>query len=267
MNRMIIDFHSHAFPERIAQKALAELSHRSGGMIPFSNGTVESLVSYAKKSGVDYCVVLNIATNANQQKNVNDFAISQLSMEGVIPFGSVFPDAPDALDELERIADAGIKGIKLHPDYQNFFVDDKKYFPLYRKSAELGLITLFHSGIDIGYPKPVHCSPERMAKIIDVFEGKPVVAAHFGACQQWEEVLVHLCGKDVYFDTAVSFGRLSPKTAHELIDAHSIDKILFGSDMPWSGTDNEIRFIHSLDLPAESEEKIFSGNARKLMKI
>lgn len=264
---MIIDFHAHAFPQKIAQKALAELSHRSGGMLPFTEGTVESLVSRTKECGADMCVVLNIATNAHQQSSVNNFAVSQLEIEGVIPFGSVFPDAPDAVEELYKIKESGLKGIKLHPDYQSFFVDDERYFGLYNTAAKLGLITVFHSGIDIGYPKPVHCTPERLSRALCAFEGAPVVAAHFGACQQWEEVLEHLCGKDVYFDTAVCYSRLSPYTAHEIIDAHGIDKILFGSDMPWSSTENEIRFIRSLDLSQEDTDKVFSENAKKLLRI
>ena len=113
---MIIDFHTHCFPDKIAAKAIEILRKRSGITRPFHDGTVNGLLSLQKNDGVDYSVVLNIATNPSQQKNVNDFAISLKNVEGIIPFGSVHPDSPDALDELERLALNGIKGVKLHPD-------------------------------------------------------------------------------------------------------------------------------------------------------
>ena len=113
---MIIDFHAHCFPEKIASKAMETLRLRSGITQPFHDGSVSGLLALQKKDGVDYSVVLNIATNPKQQKNVNDFAISLKETDGIIPFGSVHFDSPDALDELERLKESGIKGIKLHPD-------------------------------------------------------------------------------------------------------------------------------------------------------
>jgi len=211
--------------------------------------------------------VLNIATNPHQEKKVNDFAISLLEKKNIIPFGSVHPDSPNALSELERLAKAGIRGIKLHPDYQHFFVDDEKMFPIYKKIAELGFITVFHAGVDIGYPKPVHCTPERLLRVLDLIDDAPVVAAHFGGWLLWDSVLEDLCGTKVYLDTAFSSGKMPPDYAKELIKAHGADKVLLGSDMPWSDTLDEVRFVQSLDLSAEDEEKILSNNAKRLLNI
>ncbi len=264
---MIIDFHVHAFPDALAAKALPLLSKCSGGVKPNYDATISGLESYLAKNNVDYAVVLNIATNPHQEKKVNDFAISLLEKKNIIPFGSVHSDSPNALSELERLAKAGIRGIKLHPDYQHFFVDDEKMFPIYKKIAELGFITVFHAGVDIGYPKPVHCTPERLLRVLDLFDDAPVVAAHFGGWLLWDSVLEDLCGTKVYLDTAFSSGKMPPDYAKELIKAHGADKVLLGSDMPWSDTLDEVRFVQSLDLSAEDEEKILSNNAKRLLNI
>ena len=264
---MIIDFHVHAFPDALAAKALPLLSKCSGGVKPNYDATISGLESYLAKNNVDYAVVLNIATNPHQEKKVNDFVISLLEKKNIIPFGSVHSDSPNALSELERLAKAGIRGIKLHPDYQHFFVDDEKMFPIYKKIAELGFITVFHAGVDIGYPKPVHCTPERLLRVLDLFDDAPVVAAHFGGWLLWDSVLEDLCGTKVYLDTAFSSGKMPPDYAKELIKAHGADKVLLGSDMPWSDTLDEVRFVQSLELSAEDEEKILSNNAKRLLNI
>ena len=264
---MIIDFHTHCFPDKLAEKALPVLKNRSGITHPFHDGTVSGLLELAKNSGVDYSVVLNIATNPNQQSKVNDFASSLKEVDGIVPFGSVHPDSPDAFEELERLKANGIKGVKLHPDYQDFFVNDEKMFPIYKKIAALGLITLFHCGFDIGYPEPVHCTAEALASILDIFDGSPVVAAHFGGIWSMPETRKHLAGKNVYLDTAYGYGMLTPRYAKEIIDIHGADKILFGSDAPWNTPSQDIELIKCFGLTAEEEKAVLGENARKLLGI
>ena len=264
---MIIDFHTHCFPGKIAEKAMQQLCLRSGITEPWHNGTPESLLQVAKECGVDYSVVLNIATNPHQQTKVNDFAISLLDIQGLIPFGSVHPDSPDALIELERLKESGIKGVKLHPDYQGFFIDEERMLPIYEKIGKLGLITVIHSGVDIGYPRPIHCTPEKLASVLGAFGGAPVVAAHFGAMHMWSEVEEHLCGKDVYFDTAYCYGTLTPAFAKELIDIHGVDKILMGSDAPWNSPRQDISLVKCFGLSQDEEKAVLGGNAQRLLGL
>ena len=141
---------SHCFPDKIAARAIEKLADASGGIENYADGTVEGLKNRIAQDGVDAAVVLNIATNARQQKSVNDFAAQINDEKTIFAFGSVYPDSPDALDELDRIKELGLKGVKLHPDYQGFFVDDPKWKPLYKKISSLGLITVFHAGMDYG---------------------------------------------------------------------------------------------------------------------
>ncbi len=264
---MIIDFHTHCFPDPIAQKAMETLKNRSGIFHPYHDGTVSSLVQLMHRAGVDECVIQNIATNTHQQRKVNDFAISLLNVPGVIPFGSVHPDSEDKIDELYRLKEAGIKGIKLHPDYQEFYCDDKRMIPVYEKLAELGFITLFHCGIDMGYPSPVHCSAERLSSVLPAFGGAPVVAAHLGGICDGENVIKHLVGKDVYLDTAFSYGVLPPATAKEVIAAHGADKVLLASDAPWNDPADCINLIEILGFSKSDEKKILGENARKLLRL
>ena len=167
---MLIDFHTHCFPDKIAPKAIEKLSFTSGGLTPYTDGTVSGLKDSMKKGGVDASVVLNIATNAHQQHSVNDFAASINDNKTIFSFGSVFPFSEDAFDELERIKELRLKGVKLHPDYQGFNVDDIRLKPLYKKISELGLITVFHAGFDYGFAPPYGATPDKMARALEWLE-------------------------------------------------------------------------------------------------
>ncbi len=263
---MLIDFHTHCFPDKIAKAAIEKLSFASGGLIPYTDGTLSGIKSSMKESKTDISVVLNIATNADQQKKVNDFAAQINKEDGIVAFGSVFPDAKDALFELERIKSLGLLGVKLHPDYQGFFVDDEKMKPIYEKISKLGLITVFHAGFDYGFPPPYGATPERLERALRWFSS-PVVAAHWGGVNCAEGVLEHLCGKDVYFDTSFGYSMMPKYFAKKIIEKHGTDKMLFGTDSPWHKTEFEKRLLNSLSLSDKELEKIYSENARQLLLI
>lgn len=263
---MRIDFHTHCFPDKIAEKAIGKLSFVSGGLTPYTDGTVGGLKRRMKQDGVDLSVVLNIATNATQQKNVNDFAASINNGVDVVAFGSVYPDSEDAFDELERIKALGLKGVKLHPDYQGFSVDDPRYKPLYRKISSLGLITVFHAGYDYGFAPPYGATPEKMAKALEWFD-TPVVAAHWGGLSCSEGVVKYLCGKDVYFDTSFGYSHLPKYYAELILEKHGVDRMLFGTDTPWQTAQMERRLLDTLTLTETEREAIDSGNAKRLLGL
>lgn len=262
---MLIDFHTHCFPQKIAEKAIEKLSFASGGLKNSTNGTLSDLKRSMKENNVDISVVLNIATNANQQKNVNDFA-AEINKDNIISFGSVFPDSDDVLFELERIKSLGLKGVKLHPDYQGFSVDDKKMKPIYKKISSLGLITIFHAGHDYGFPPPYGATPEKLEKALLWFDS-PVVAAHWGGVGCFEEVLERLCGKNIYFDTSFGYSQMPKYYAQKILDKHTPDKMLFGTDTPWHTPEMELRLLNSLEISQTDMEKITHKNAEKLLKL
>lgn len=263
---MLIDFHTHAFPEKIAGSAIQKLSYDSGGLEPQTNGTISSLKEEMRKDGVDISVVHSIATNPRQQAKVNQFAIEIDRDPQIVAFGSVHPDAPDALEELERIHAAGLKGVKLHPEYQQFYADDEKMKPIYRKISQLGLITLFHAGQDYGFPPPYHGMPEHLLGALKWLDG-PVVAAHWGGFACYPQVLEKLCAENIYFDLSFGYSAMPRIIAQKIVDNHTPDRLLFGSDMPWHRPSWEMRLIHTLDLSDTDRDKILFGNAMKLLQI
>ena len=263
---MLIDFHTHAFPEKIAPSAIAKLAYDSGGLAPQTDGTIASLKEEMRKDGVDLSVVHSIATNPRQQTKVNNFAVEINQDSQIVAFGSVHPDAPDALEELERIHSAGLKGVKLHPEYQQFYANDEKMKPIYRKISQLGLITLFHAGQDYGFPPPYHGMPEHLLGALKWLDA-PVVAAHWGSYACWPQVLKTLCGENIWFDLAFGYCSMPRAIAQQIVDKHTPDRLLFASDMPWHRPAWELRLINTLDLSETDREKIFSGNARKLLNL
>ena len=262
---MLIDFHTHAFPDSLAERAIETLSFKSGGLEPSYDGTIKGLQERMKREGVDVSVVLNIATNKKQMRHVNDFAAS-VNKDNIVSFGSVYPEADDALEELERIKELGLKGVKFHPEYQNFYVDDEKMRPIYKKIGELGLITVFHAGGDLGYAAPYRCEPQNALRALKMFSS-PVVFAHWGGYMMGEEVEKYLAGTDAYFDLSFGYGALPREYALRIVDKHDINKLLIGSDGPWHTIEMEKRYVSTLGLSNEETEKINHLNAEKLLKL
>ncbi len=263
---MIFDAHTHFFPDKLKGKVLPKLSEFSGHEY-YTDGTLSDTLKAEKRSGCDKILALHIATNPTQESAVNDFAIASQS-DDVLCFGSVNPNSQNALSELERLKDAGIKGIKLHPDYQDFFVDDKALYPIYQKCGELSLIITFHAGRDPYSKNIVHSPPSSIKNVAKDFSSNIFIAAHMGGMEMSDDVLNHLVGlENVYFDTAMSDGYLSTDAAQNIIKEHGADKVLFGTDLPWSTVEKERTFIESLNLSEADKALIYYKNAHKLFCI
>lgn len=262
---MIVDFHTHCFPDRLAPRALETLSREGGGWQPGTDGTAAGLLRSMDRAGVAVSVVANIATNPRQMHAVNDFAAS-INGERLAAFGSVHPDAPDALEELERIRDLGLKGVKFHPEYQGFWPDEERMLPLWRKISSLGLIVLFHAGGDIAFPAPWRGMPEHIARALPHLDC-PVVAAHWGGAYCTEEVQKHLCGLPVYLDTSLGYGVTPRPQAMAILAAHGTNRVLFGTDTPWHTPEDELRYLSTLELSPEEYAAVTGGNACRLLGI
>lgn len=262
---MLIDFHIHIFPDVLAERAIKTLEQRS--QIPSeTDGTAKDTLNKMDIWGVDKAVCLNIATKPTQQRKINQF-MEKVSSSRLIPFGTIHPDSPDAKEELFYIKNAGIKGIKLHPDYQNFYANDKKMFEIYDICSELKIPIIFHSGYDIGLGCPIHCTPLMIKEIATVFPNLTIIAAHFGGHGMWYDSKELLCDNDnVYFDTAFPL-KMEKEIAQEVINKKGADKILFASDCPWYSPKSVFEFIDSLDLSAEEKDLIFYKNAKRLLEI
>lgn len=260
---MITDMHTHAFPDKIALGAVKTLAAKAN-IPPYTNGTLSDTDEKMREWGIDRRVMLSIATNPRQQHNVNSFAI-ETNSDTVIAFGSVHPNAPDALDELGRIHEAGLVGVKLHPEYQDFYIDDKRLFPIYDKCSELGLITVFHAGLDLGFKTEPKATPKRCKSLLENFPKAKFIFAHMGGASMSDEVLEYLAGKNCWFDTAFSRYDLKKETAEKIISRHGAEKILFGSDCPWERACDSVEYIDALDISDDKKEMIYSKNAADLL--
>lgn len=264
---MVIDFHTHMFPDALAEKTIPMLAKRSR-LVPHTDGTVAGTLSKMETAGVDYAVQLSIATNPKQMTKVNDFAIqNNQQQENIIAFGSVHPEAENIEAELDRLRDAGIKGIKLHPDYQSFFVDAPFMQPIYEAILKRDFILTFHTGIDIGLPEPVHATPKAIKNTLGLFAGEKVVFAHMAGYQMPDDALEYIIGNKVYIDTSCAFDFIDEPKLRLMLHSHPADKILFATDCPWGDFKTNIDKILSLNLSDELTDNIMHKNAEKLLQI
>ncbi len=262
---MIIDIHAHCFPDGLASRAIASLSEKAG--IPaYTDGTVSFIKGSMAAAGIDLCVIQHIATKPEQVINVNRWAAG-IQDGNLLSFGSIHPDFPDWKEEIKWLAASGIKGVKFHSEYQDFNADDTKVYPLYEALLEAGLIILFHAGVDLGYPYPYHCTPFQLSKVLDSFPGARIIAAHMGGYRYWEDVEKYLAGRDVYLDTSFAYNEMGAEAMEKLIRDHGAEKILFGSDTPWTDQAKEVSNIKSLNLTGKELDLILGGNSARLLSL
>ncbi len=260
---MLIDFHTHCFPEAVAKKAIPHLETICNTKA-LTDGTYEDTEKKLKSQGVSKFVVLNIATSAKQQTNVNNFAIS-INNENSCSLGSIHSDSPNALEELERLKNAGISGVKIHPDYQNVEMDNDSLKEVYSLLSEWGMLCVFHAGFDPVSPDITRVTPQKALKIYKLFPKLKMVLAHMGGYRMQKEVQELLLDTDIYFDTSLAPHFLTSDEAYNIIKNHGADKMLFGSDCPWASSEENFNFIDSLSLTDSEKELIFYKNAELLI--
>jgi len=273
---MIIDFHTHCFPDNLAKSAIDTLSAISN-IDHFTNGTISGLKDSMSQAKIDYSVVLNIVVKKHQTEKTNLFARGLLDKnnpdydKSIIPFASIHPDDETWRERLVKLKADGFKGIKLHPDYQGFSINDYKMEPIYTEIARLGLILVFHSGIDIGYPESVGASPDKIADVLPLLEKCKTVLAHMGAYGQYKDVLALLCNKNIFFDTSYSLDKMGDETARNIIRKHGFEKILFGTDSPWVNQAFYVNYLRNNIckdfLSAKQVNAILGGNASSLLGL
>ena len=260
MDCKIIDVHAHFFPDELAQRAVDNLGNYYG-LEMHCNGTFSDLKARAEKAGIYKLIVHSTALKANQVEVINSNTAAHTT-ENIAGFGTLHQDYEgDFEKEIKRIKSLGLKGIKLHPDFQHFNIDDKKMYPVYEIIRAENLPILFHTG-DLKSP----CSsPFRLGIVLRDFPGLTAIAAHYGGRDQWDEAVEHLYGKDVYIDTSSCHRALSHKELKALIRKHDIDKIMFGTDYPIETFEYCIENHFLLGLTDEENEKILYKNANRLI--
>lgn len=262
---MIIDIHTHAFPDALAARAIPAMAAEAG--IPArADGTIAGLKRAIERGGANIGVLQPVATRPNQSRKINEWVVSVQS-DTIRAFGSVHPGDDDVDGILQYLQDHGIPGVKLHPDYQGFMADDPSVFPLYEKLFARGMAVLFHAGVDIGIPDPVHCTPPMLLTIIRHFPEATVIAAHFGGYLYWDAVEELLIGTPLYLDTAYTLPDLSPQRMVDMARRHGVDRVLFGTDSPWRDIGEEIASIRKAGFSEGELDKILWQNASGILRL
>ena len=269
---MVIDFHTHVFPDKIAKKTIDFLAEK-GGNTPNSDGTVLGLYNALLNGKVDLAVALPVLTKPEQFESVLNFVtkVNEEFSSGakkIISFGGIHPACEDIKGKLKRVKDAGLKGVKIHPDYQNTFIDDEGYIEILKCAKDLDLIVVTHAGVDCGYRDcTVKCPPSLTKKVIDKVGHEKFVLAHLGGSEMVDDVITYLAGEKVYFDTAYVLKRLKKEEFSSVLDKHGEDRILFASDFPWSSMDEDVKILKSFVNNGEIRDKILYKNALSLLGL
>ena len=268
---MIIDMHTHLFPDALAPRAVKSLENgiftNHGYNLPmFSDATLSGLLKSMDENEIDMSIVLPIATNPRQTETINEFA-KKITGARVISLGSVHPCQDDWKEVLHRLKSNGFLGIKLHPEFQQSYIDSPETLRVLEECEKLDMAVVVHAGVDLGVKPPVHCTPKHMRHALEYVSGKRLVAAHLGGYLQWDEVEEYLIDTDVIFDVSMISRYIDPEQCRRIIEKHGADKIVYGSDSPWEGQRDAYNFLQKLELSKEDMELIAHKNQKRILGI
>lgn len=282
---MIVDFHTHTFPEKIAGSVIEKLQAMSCAR-PYTKATNRDLQRSMQEAGIDYSLLLPVMTSTKQVEKLNTLAAeinARAEETGLLSFGGMHPDYGDYRSELARVQSIGLKGIKIHPAYQACDLDDIRFLRILDRASELGLVVSVHAGFDIGIPGHDYSSPDHILHVMKDVAPDKLVLAHFGGWRRWDEVESKLAGLPVYLDTAFVLGTIVPPNGMQrkpgdswmlseeafvrIVKKHGADRVLFATDNPWSDQTASLNQIRALPLADEEKQMIFGGNAQRLLGL
>ncbi|MBR3988283.1 MAG: amidohydrolase family protein [Clostridia bacterium] len=261
----IIDFHNHIYPEKIARKATDAVGAFYDMPAMERTGTIDELLDSHKAAGIDTCVIHAVATTPHQVEVVNDY-VAKMAYENkgsIYAFGSLHQDYDNKIMEIDRCISMGLKGIKLHPDTQQFNVDDEKLLEAY-EYMQGKLPLLLHAG-DYRYD---YSHPRRIQRICRMFPDLLVIAAHFGGWSVYDEGVTYLLSEEnCMVDTSSTSGFTTPEKFKELIHTFGDSRLLFGTDFPMWDPKGELDRFMAVNLSDDQRENILYKNAADILKI
>ncbi len=282
---MIIDFHTHVFPKSLAERAVEKLA-KSARALNYADGTAEGLQDSMREAGVDYSLLLPVVTRAGQQEDINRIAVetnARAAETGLLSFGGIHPENENYREILRNLAENGVKGIKIHPVFQQVPIDDIRFQRIIACASENDMIVITHAGYDIGFPGADQASVSRIVKMLDMVKPEKFVLAHMGGWECWEEVEESIAGRKVWLDTAFSLLEIEPapgtqRSAEEdpplskaqfcrMVRKMGVERILFGTDSPWSGQKEMLTVIRESGLSRTEQDAILGENAAGLLDI
>jgi len=266
MTNRIVDFHTHAFPDALAVRAMKVLMDEAPGIRAYLDGTTGDLLRSMDRSSIEKSVICCIATKPEQFESILRWC-TQIRSDRLIPFPSVHPADPILADHIRSITDEGFAGIKLHPYYQDFFADEDRMQNLYAQTDSRNLLLVMHTGYDIAFPRIRRADPQRILWVKEHFPDLRLVTTHMGAWQQWDEVREHLIGRQIHMEVSFALDDLEPQTAREMILGHPDGYMLFGTDSPWKDQAQTLEMVEKLRLPPQTMTQMLAGNALRLLGL
>lgn len=268
---MIIDAHAHIYPDKIAERAVAAIDefYSKSNVHISGKGTLADLLERGKAAGVERFLVQSVATVPAQVEAINSFISASVREHPaeLIGFGAMHPDYPNISAEIERIISLGLRGIKLHGDFQEFALDDERAFPIY-EAAEGRLPILFHNG-DM---RSDRTSPERLLRVAKRFPRLTIIGAHLAGWSMWEksarlfhEYLEENPESPIFADCSSSLYAMFPEQAAALIREFGVNRVMWGTDYPMWDAKEELARFAKLPLTDIEKERVLGGNAMRLL--
>ncbi len=274
---MVIDFHTHVYPDKIAEKTIQTLMSSAPAVTDvYTKGTLSALLESMENAGIDKSVILPVATRKGQFDTINKFALNiNMNHKNLVSFGGIHPDDDDIPEKIRFFKENGFKGVKIHPDYTDTFIYDERYIKIIKECAEQGLKIVTHAGADPAFDT-IHCHPKKAREILDNIRsatGEPfMIFAHLGGIRVHEDVKKYLLGSNCYLDISCSFSELgswcdtTAKEVTDVIKMHGADKILFATDSPWNDQKAYLEHFRALpDISDTEKDLILHRNAEKIL--
>ena len=258
-----IDAHCHVFPDAVAPRAIAAFEQKCSWQA-VGAGTIADLLASMDAAGITTALPCMIATRPGQEENILSFCC-QLQSDRLKPLASVHPDTSNATAHIERIANAGLLGIKIHPMYQDCPIDDPRIDNILAAATANGLLVTAHCGLDIAFADDQRAAPKHLARVIKRHPRLKFLATHLGGWKYWDQVLPQLSDLDILFECSFSLQHLSTDQARDLILGLGPERVLLGTDWPWADQAQTIHQLQQLDLSADQQNAILSANAKKLI--
>lgn len=266
MQERIIDFHTHAFADTLAPRAIKALLDEAPGIKAYRDGTVGDLLRSMDSAGIETSVVCCIATKPEQFEPILRWC-QAIRSERLIPFPSIHPADPDAVARVRQVRAEGFAGLKLHPFYQSFYASEDQMRPFYEEVSRQNLLLVMHTGFDIAFPHERRADPKTLLEVTRIFPNLRLVATHLGAWRQWDEVRHYLLGQPIYIEISLAMEDLGPIASREMLLSHPEEYLLFGTDSPWSDQEATLSLLRGLDLPPQRLTRMLWANAAELLGL
>lgn len=259
----IIDFHTHAFPDALAGRAMKSLEHGASTKA-FLDGRLSSLIASMDRAGIEKSLVCSIATRPSQFEPILQWS-AEIRSDRIIPLLSVHPADPGYAEKIKIVKGEGFKGIKMHPFYQEFDMDEDRMLRIYEILCKENLLITMHTGHDIAFPRIRRADPAKILKVSEQFPDLKLVTTHLGSWEQWQEVEEILAGKPVYMELSFSLEYLQSNPIRDILRKHPREYLLFGTDSPWTDQAATINLFRGLQLGDETESAVLKDNAARLL--